>query len=274
MSLKRVAILGGGNMGGSIARGMVQNADLGIAPDQIVIAETDAAKHASLKRGIGCEVVPAAAEAMRVLDPAGIVLVAVKPQMFPQLALSVGSEVGRRLVITVMAGQPAARVHQNLGGQCRVARVMPNLPLVVGQGMTAMCAGPGALPADTGFVMKLFSKLGRCIELDESLMDAMTAVASSGAAYVFYLAESMIRGAVAVGFEKETATEIVRQTILGASTLLAEDPAGPEELRARVTSRGGTTAAATAVLDTALVQDVVQRAVIAARDRGRELASS
>jgi pyrroline-5-carboxylate reductase len=138
--------------------------------------------------------------------------------------------------------------------------------------MTAACKGPGASDADLSFVMKLFGRLGHCIKLDESLMDAMTAVASSGSAYVFYLAEAMIRGALAVGFDAKAADQIVRQTIAGAAAMLSADSTGPVQMRAAVTSRGGTTAAATQVLDDARVVEAFSRAIIAARDRGRELA--
>lgn len=271
MQDKRVAILGGGNMGGAIARGIYQNEGaLGIASSQIVIAEPDQTKHAGLREGNNCTIVAAAVQALKLLASDGMIVIAVKPQLFPGLATELGS-IGSRLAISVMAGCTTARIHQAFGG--RIVRSMPNLPLTVGQGMTAICAGPGATPRDMAFAKDLFSRLGRCIELDESLMDAMTAVASSGAAYVFYLAEAMINGAVAVGFDGQVAQDIVRQTIAGAASMLLKETKPPEQMRAAVTSKGGTTAAAVQVLDSAQVLGAFSRAIVAARDRGRELST-
>lgn len=256
-------------MGGAIVRGIVRNERaLRIASHQMVIAEPDLSKHAQLRADCGCTVVPAAAQAVQMLVSDGILIVAVKPQLFAGVAAEVGP-IGNRLVISVMAGSTTAGIHRALGG--RVVRSMPNLPLIVGEGMTAVCAGPGATAADMEFARALFGGLGRCVELDESLMDGMTAVASSGAAYVFYLAEAMMEGAVAVGFEQKAADEIVRQAILGAAVMLAKDARGPAEMRAAVTSRGGTTAAAVGVLDGAQVMEAFSQAIVAARDRGREL---
>lgn len=275
MSLKQVAIVGGGNMGSAIARGIWENEDLlRIPSDRIVIAEPSASKHAALTTGNSCLIVAAATEAIKVLDPGGFAVFAVKPQLFPGVAAEISPLIGPRLVITVMAGKTAAGVHRDLGGQCRTVRAMPNLPLIHGQGMTAICPGPGATPADLDLARGLFGRLGRCIDLDESLMDAMTAVASSGVAYLFYLAEAMMRGAVAAGFDASVAQELVRQTLWGAAWMLIEEPEDFAALRARVTSLKGTTAAATSVLDSAGVQEAFERAIIAARDRGRELAAS
>src|ERR1043165_2326392 len=273
MSPKRVAIIGGGNMGSAIARGIWENEDLlGISSDRVVIAEPDQAKHGGIAEGNQSLVVMTAGEAVKALDKDGFLVIAVKPQLFAGVASEV-AQVGARLVITVMAGRTAASVHRELGGTCRVVRAMPNLPLIYGQGMTAICPGPGATEGDLTLARSLFGRLGRCIDLDESLMDAMTAVASSGVAYLFYLAEAMARGAVSVGFEAGVAQELVRQTIWGAAWMLIEETAGPAELRARVTSLKGTTAAAVSVLDAANVQQAFERAIVAARDRGRELAA-
>src|SRR5690606_30719943 len=128
-------------------------------------------------------------------------------------------------------------------------------------------------PADAAFARTLFGAVGETVDLDEALMDAFTAVAGSGPAYLFYLAEAMARAAEGVGFDAATADRLVRATIVGAAGLLDADRGRPaSELRALVTSRGGTTAAATQRLDDAGVAEAFERAIVAARDRGRELA--
>jgi len=274
MQDKRVAILGGGNMGEAIAKGIRDSRGvLTILPGQIVIAEPDQSRHERLSAGRHCVAVSTAREAIAQLAPDGLVFVAVKPQVFPSVADEVRGLIGRRLVISIMAGKTAAGVHRDLGSQCRIVRAMPNLPLLEGDGMTAVCAGPGALSEDIGLARAFFASMGQCIDLDESLMDAFTGVAGSGPAYVAYLAEAMVAGAVATGFTPEVAWQVVQQTIWGAARILSDLRGPPSELRARVTSKGGTTAAAVQVLDSAGVLDAFSRAIVAARDRGRELSA-
>ncbi|MCH9057700.1 MAG: hypothetical protein IIB55_03625 [Planctomycetes bacterium] len=131
----------------------------------------------------------------------------------------------------------------------------------------------GALPTpgDEALALRIFEAVGDVIRIDEQLMDAFTAVAGSGPAYVFYLAQAMSTAATKLGFDEAQAKQIVQRTIAGAGALLAESPDSPEALRAAVTSRGGTTAAATAVLDESSVMQAMIDAITAAHDRGREL---
>lgn len=268
---KRVAILGGGNMGSAIAQAIWKNEDiLGIASDRIVIAEPDASKHMALSSGNQSAIVASAAEALDALAFDGLIILAVKPQLFSGLAAEVG-DVGPRLVISVMAGCTAMNVQKSLGGTCRTIRAMPNLAVTIGQGVTGLCAGPGATGHDMNFASHLFGRMGSSIIIPESMMNAITAVASSGPAYIFYLAEAMTQAAIELGFEPESAPDIVKQTIRGAAELLSISPEPAHDLRRRVTSKGGTTQAATDVLDQARVKEAFIRAISAARDRGQEL---
>ena len=150
---------------------------------------------------------------------------------------------------------------------------MPNTPAQLGLGMTAIANDNTPDPTDLDNVRTLFTSVGEIIEIPESLMDAFTAVAGSGPAYLFYLAEGMMHAAESIGFTKDQADTIVRQTILGSSQLLTQSPDTPGELRAKVTSKNGTTYAATTTLDQKSVMDAIVAALTAARDRGRELAS-
>lgn len=205
---------------------------------------------------------------------AGQVLLAVKPQKLGEVADEIASMLGSgpsRVVITILAGTPSGRVRTLLGGDVRVVRVMPNLPAKLGRGMTAICLGEGAGEGDDARAQELFTGVGRVIEIPESLMDAYTALAGSGPAYVFYLGEAMIHAAVELGFTREEATLIVRETIGGAGEMLVTSPEHPASLRAGVTSKGGTTEAACNVLDESGVMDAFVRAIHAARRRGAEL---
>lgn len=174
-------------------------------------------------------------------------------------------------MVSIMAGVTAATVSRGLGDAGRVVRVMPNTPIGLGLGMSAVCAGPRAGEEDVARAERLFGASGKTMRIDEGLMDAFTALAGSGPAYVFHLAEAMVEAAEQLGFDRERALTIVRQTVAGAGALLDASPETPRALRAAVTSKGGTTAAAVGVLDDAGVSDAVVRAIHAARHRGAEL---
>jgi len=140
-------------------------------------------------------------------------------------------------------------------------------------GMTAIASDNDPEASDLNNVRILFEAVGEVIEIPESMIDAFTAVAGSGPAYLFYLAEGMMRAAESIGFSADQASTIVRQTILGSSQLLTQSADSPSELRAKVTSKNGTTHAATTTLDKLGVMEAIVAALTAARDRGRELAS-
>ncbi|MCC5823500.1 MAG: pyrroline-5-carboxylate reductase [Phycisphaerales bacterium] len=261
--------IGAGNMGRAIAAGAVR---AGAArTNQLAAVDPTAPEEPPFGR-----VMRAPEEAggwLRDHPEAGVV-VAVKPQMFAAVAgawsplLSLGPG---RLVVSIMAGTTAAAVGRGMGEHTRVVRVMPNTPIGLGLGMSAACAGPNAGEGDMARVERLFGASGKVMRIDEGLMDAFTALAGSGPAYVFYLAEAMVEAAEQLGFDRERALTLVRQTVCGAGELLNHAPETPRALRAAVTSKGGTTAAATGVLDDAGVHDAVVRAVHAARHRGVEL---
>jgi pyrroline-5-carboxylate reductase len=148
---------------------------------------------------------------------------------------------------------------------------MPNLPCSIGYGAAGLSLGVSTSQEDASLAHQLFSAIGIVTEVKEELMDAVTAVSGSGPAYLFFLAEAMIEGGVQSGLDQETADALVRQTLLGASALLLRDERSATELREAVTSKGGTTAAALQLLDERKVSKSIADAVVAARDRGREL---
>ncbi len=253
-------------MGRAIVRGAMDKGVL--VPGDFVIAEPDDSKRAALSDVGG--VVRSASEALAVTSPQGAVLLAVKPQVFGEVARELRGGVGPRLVISIMAGITIEAIAQALG-TTRIVRVMPNLPASVSRGVAALAPGSGSSNADVVMVRSLFQAVGQVLELDEALFDAFTAVAGSGPAYVFLLAEGMERAACDMGIEPEIARMVVRDTIAGAAELLAQGSASAADLRASVTSKGGTTEAALRVLEDANALQAIVRAIVAARDRGREL---
>jgi pyrroline-5-carboxylate reductase len=156
-------------------------------------------------------------------------------------------------------------------GPVPVIRTMPNTPAAIGMGVTAIARGTHASDQHLAEALNILSTVGKVVVVNESQMDAVTAVSGTGPAYVFYLAQGLIEAAVELGMTKEQAFTLTYQTFRGAATLLGHDPAGPEELRARVTSPGGTTHAAITHLEETKWKEVFKEAVTAARDRAVEL---
>lgn len=207
-----------------------------------------------------------------------MILLAVKPQMLREaiepLREALRAQGCRPCTwISILAGSRIDSIHSLVREEDRVIRVMPNTPAQLGLGMTAIATDNDPDPRDLDRVRTLFQAVGEVIEIPETLMDAFTAVAGSGPAYLFYLAEGMMRAAESIGFSADQANTIVRQTILGSSQLLSGSTDSPGDLRAKVTSKNGTTYAATTTLDDQGVMDAIVTALTAARDRGRELAS-
>jgi pyrroline-5-carboxylate reductase len=258
------AFIGCGNMGGAILRGALTNGVLQ-AERTLVVDESAEARTRSQALGVR--------SSARVAEAAGAprVLLAVKPQSFEGVAKEFGASGARNpLVISVMAGWSALSIERALGG-ARVVRAMPNLPAQIGLGITAIAPGANVADDDAHFVDSLFAGVGKTIRVREDQLDAVTAVSGSGPAYFFLLAEAKARAAVELGFDDAMARALVAHTLLGAATLLANGTHSAGDLRAAVTSKGGTTEAALRVFQERGFEEIVSAAMAAARDRGREL---
>lgn len=262
-----------------------------IAPVRVTLCEPDAAKRELFDSwGIPLEsTTPDHAEAMLRAEPGTPILLAVKPQSFlasfppradaqplPALADTLRPLLTDpdRPVYSIMAGVQRSTIARRLNCRERaVIRVMPNVAAQVGLSMTALGAGHDVDPDDLGAALRLFGSIGETVLIEEELFDAFTALSGSGPAYLFLLAEAMMTAGARLGLSPEAADLIVRRTLVGASTLLNRDDRTPESLRESVTSRGGTTAAALQVLREAGAAEAIERAIVAARDRGREMGS-
>lgn len=257
-----VAIIGAGAMGEAIIAGMVK---AGHKPSDIAIIEKRPERADELVSRYGV---------VKVADLAGITtcLLVVKPNDLASTLSSYGSALpADALVVSIIAGKPTALIESMIPH--RVVRVMPNTPALVGAGMAAISAGARATDADLTAVESLLAGTGKVIRVDESLQDAVTAVSGSGPAYFFRIVEAMTSAGVELGLTQEVATELTVQTLIGAGKMLAESGADAGTLRANVTSPNGTTAAALATLNDGGLQELFSRALKAARDRSRELAS-
>jgi pyrroline-5-carboxylate reductase len=205
---------------------------------------------------------------------ARLVLIAVTPQKFPEAAASMrAAAAGDRVFVSLMAGVPTDRVAAALSdGPVRVIRAMPNLPFGLGRGVTGLCRGRHASMDDLEEARHLFAAGGVTVTLeDESLMDAVTAVAGSGPAYFYYFVEMLMAGGIAAGLKAEDAQVLAAHACVGAGAMLLEKNASPQRLREAVTSPGGTTQAAMNKLTECRVAEHVTEAVLAAFRRGQEL---
>jgi len=267
MSETQLVVLGAGNMGEALLRGVL-GANL-IGADSIVAVEPRDERRDEIASALSIAAVADVADA----PPAAVYVLAVKPQqmeaVLPSLAAAI-PESGA-LVISIAAGISTAYLADSLGAAARIIRTMPNTPMLVGCGCTGLAAGPGATDADMAMARKLFSTSGEVMVVDEPAIDAVTAVSGSGPAYFFYLVEAMTAAGLAEGLDADTALALARQTCAGAAKLMIESGEDPATLRAKVTSPGGATQAAIESMDAAGVKDALTAAVRAAAARSREL---
>jgi pyrroline-5-carboxylate reductase len=202
---------------------------------------------------------------------AGLVLVGVKPKDVGALLDEISSAIGvDTVVVTVAAGLPSSFYTQRLPAGTPVVRAVPNTPAAIGAGITAI-AGVGATDADLEAVEHLFSGTGAVVRAAEKDLNAVSAISGSGPAYVFYAADALAEAGVLLGLTRDVARRLAVQTLLGASRLMDESGEHPVLLREKVTSPGGTTAAALRALDDGGVRAAFLAAATAARDRADEL---
>jgi pyrroline-5-carboxylate reductase len=242
-----------------------------IAPDRLVASDPDPERRRVME-SIGVRTV---GDNRALLEAASVVVLAVKPQAMGTVLddiRAVATE--RHLVISIAAGTTLGRLEAALSEGVRVVRVMPNTPLQVGEGASAVARGCRATDDDMALAMELFASAGLAIEVDEGAMDAVTAVSGSGPAYAFFLAECMMAAGAAEGLDDRVARSLSAATLKGAGALMAAGTDAPEELRRRVTSPGGTTEAAFAAIEEAGVRDSLVSAIRRAARRSRELSST
>jgi pyrroline-5-carboxylate reductase len=261
----RITFIGGGNMASALIGGLLQQ---GWSSESIAAVEIDGEARARLEREFG---VRTAADASAAAGSDCIVL-AVKPQQLREVARGLAGTIGDALVISIAAGVRASDLGRWLGGHGRLVRAMPNTPALVLAGMTGLYAAAGAGAEDKKRAEAILGAAGRTVWVQhEGEIDAVTAISGSGPAYVFYFIEALQQAAAELGFARETARELALQTFAGAVKLASESPDDVATLRAKVTSKGGTTERAIAQFDADGLKAAIVRAAHAAAERSREL---
>jgi pyrroline-5-carboxylate reductase len=268
---KTITFIGGGNMATALIGGLIAS---GIAPKHIRAGEPDADRCARLKNDYGIQ---ADTDNARAIDGADVVVFAVKPQMLPAVAQASAAAIAaaQPLVMSVAAGVTIEALAAWLGSDVAIVRAMPNTPALVGCGAAGLYANAAVTAEQRETAAAIMGAAGEALWIeDESLMDAVTAVSGSGPAYFFLIIELMEQAGAELGLEPADARRLVVQTALGAATMAKNADTDAAELRRRVTSPGGSTAAALGVLEEGGIRELIGRALTAARDRGRELSGS
>ena len=263
-----VAIIGAGVMGETLLSGLIRG---GFDAADLVVGEKRAERAAELREKYGVEVV----EKLSEVTHADTVVLVVKPQDMGDVLAEIAPHVtAGQLVVSLAAGITTDYIERHLAEGIAVVRVMPNTPALVDEGMAAISPGTHCDEEHLVRAEQLLATTGRVVRVPEKQQDAVTAISGSGPAYLFFVVEAMIEAGVHLGLPRTTATELVVQTVVGSAKLLRETGEHPTVLRERVTSPGGTTAAAIRQLENHKVRAAFITAMEAARDRSRALAAT
>ena len=261
-----ITFIGGGNMAAAIIGGLLQKR---WQPDQLRAVEISAPAREKLEQSFRVRT-HAALSAGAV--SADCLVLAVKPQQLREVALTLAPLLGQQLVVSIAAGIRCADLSRWLGGYQRIVRVMPNTPALVLAGVSGLYAMPGVGESDRNRAGEILGAVGATLWFArEEDLDAVTAVSGSGPAYVFYFIEALQQAALDLGLSAEQARQLAIGTFTGAATLAAQSSEDAATLRARVTSRGGTTECALASMEAAKLKSAIVEAVKAAAVRSREL---
>ncbi|HKV65306.1 MAG TPA: pyrroline-5-carboxylate reductase [Rhodanobacteraceae bacterium] len=266
----RIAFIGGGNMARSLIGAQLAR---GVPPDTITVAEPRAEAREALSHEFR---VPTFSDNAAAIAGADCVVLAVKPQVMHAVCAALAAPLrgSNPLLISIAAGVRIAQIERLLGEQHAIVRCMPNTPALVGAGAAGLCANRSVNAGQKALAERLLDAAGivRWID-DEAQMDTVTALSGSGPAYFFLLVEAMEDAAVQLGLPRDTARALAAQTCLGAGHMLADGNETATELRKRVTSPHGTTAAALDTFEQGGFRALVERALAAAERRGAEMSA-
>ena len=266
-----IAFIGGGNMATAIITGMIVKG--GFAPSQITVVEHNETQreHLSQTLGVHCYAdTTTAGEQMN--QSADIWVLAVKPQNMKEALAELTPYLRtEQILLSIAAGLPIQTLANWANQHAKIVRTMPNTPALVGQGITGVFA-TAIVPQEHQWIENILQSIGQIVWLqDESQIDAITAISGSGPAYVFYMMEQLVQDAQNLGFDADTAKQLVQATFAGAVTLAGASSDSIATLRERVTSKGGTTAAALNAFASKGLDHAIHAGVAACKQRAEEL---
>jgi len=267
---RKIAFIGAGNMTQSIVGGMRHS---GYPADHILVSNPSPAK---LEKMAEQHQVVTSQNNVEVASKADVIVLAVKPQLMQDVCQHLKDEVAdlsSKLIVTIAAGVRIEKYYQYLGDDIRMIRVMPNTPSLVAEGMSGLVADSRASDADKAYIEEAFAGVGQTQWVqDEDALDILGAVAGSGPAYFFEFMASLQKAAVKLGYDSDKARQMVQQTALGAAKMAINSELELSELRAQVTSKGGSTAKGVEVYQNADIDKISAEAVAAAVARNQEMA--
>ncbi|MEL0068667.1 MAG: pyrroline-5-carboxylate reductase [Gammaproteobacteria bacterium] len=264
---KVIGFIGAGNINSALIGGLMAS---GVGADSIIVSNPSADKLTQLSEQYGVKTTTNNTEVAAQSD---VIILGVKPYNIASVCQEIAPVCQDTLVVSVAAGIPISDIAAHFPAQQAIVRVMPNTPSLVGKGASGICSNEYVSDEQANTVQAIFATTGTTeLIAQESLMDLVTALSGSGPAYFFYIAEAMLKEATSQGMSEAQAQRLIYQTMAGAAELLQQSDLAPEALRNKVTSPGGTTAAALEVLQQEDVSTAMQLAVKAAVIRGQELA--
>lgn len=264
-----ICFIGGGNMAQSLIGGLIHN---GYDSQHIIVSDPDSTRLQQLAELYSVRTSEHNLPAVEVAD---VLLLAVKPQILAQVCQQLQPSVQQKqpLIISIAAGIRSTDIERWLGGNLPVVRTMPNTPSLIQAGATGLYANARTSTEQKAIAEQVLQAAGLTLWVEkEALLDAVTALSGSGPAYYFLIMQAMQRAGEQLGLDAHSADLLARQTALGAARMATEGEDDPATLRAKVTSKGGTTAAAIASFEASQLDQIILRALTAARDRATELA--
>lgn len=264
---RKIGFLGAGNMAGALIRGLLSTSSVG--PEQLRASDVNEQRLAEIQTLYGIQTSTDNDDLVRWAD---VLVIAVKPQIVDRILGSIAAGIsGGDLVVSIAAGVPLDALEARLPAGSRVIRAMPNTAAIAHAGATAISAGAHATREDVAVARSLFEAVGRCVTVDESLLDAVTGLSGSGPAYVMLMIEALADGGVKVGLGRDIALLLAAQTVYGAAKLQLETGEHPGRLKDMVTSPGGTAIAGLHTLEAGGLRRTLIDAVEAAANRSAEL---
>ncbi|MDP8245058.1 MAG: pyrroline-5-carboxylate reductase [Candidatus Hinthialibacter antarcticus] len=264
---KRLAFIGGGNMAEAILAGLIHTQAL--HPNEIIVSEPRPERRQELTEVYKIEAVESNQDA---IQQAQTLVLAIKPFKLDEAKEDLRAALTREhLVISILAGASREKLGQALGDKKRMVRVMPNLPALVGHGVSAITFPDEMGDDEREWVRTILRSVGAIVEVEEPMQDAVTAVSGSGPGYVFYLVHHFIEAAKAEGLDADTARQLAIHTFVGAAEVLKQGGDSPETLVKKVATPGGTTEAGLSVLDKNQTPKILIDVVHHAAERSREL---
>jgi len=265
--VKKVALIGCGKLGEGLLSGMLGSQLIPVDRVEVTVAHQPRADYLAEKHGVKAHTRNAQA-----VKGADLVLIVLKPQQVKGFLHEVKGVLRKdAVIISAAASVTTALIERELGRPARVVRAMPNTPCLIRQGMTALAGSPNAAPDDVLLARDIFGSMGRTVVVDEKHMDAITGLSASGPAYVYMIIESLAEAGVKLGLPRELSTELVSQTLLGASALVLHTGEHPAKLKDVVTTPAGCTIDGLLELEEGGLRVTLIKAVVRAAQRAKQL---